>query len=56
MGIKEMLEKAVQMGSVAKFQVQVNAEEIREVSYIELGTFLVTNVPNIERIYIKMRD
>ena len=55
--LKDMIVKAVSIGAEVKFSVQVNSEETREVSYIELGTFLVTNVDKIERVHINiLRD
>ena len=56
MGLKDMLEKAVKVSAGIKFFVQINDEEIREVSYIELGTYLVSNANDIEKVHIKMRD
>ena len=53
--MKEMLEKAVQMGSVAKFNVvfDYNSEqEAKEMSYIELGMYLVSNEKNIDEVHI----
>ena len=57
--MKEMLEKAVQMGSVAKFNVvfDYNGEqEAKEMSYIELGMYLVNNEQNIDEVHILLRD
>ena len=53
--MKEMIEKAVQMGSVAKFRVSIGFE-IREMNYIELGTYLVTNEQKIDEVNIILKD
>jgi len=56
MGLEELLGKAFNIGISSKFFVEIGSEEIREMTYVELGTFLITNINNIETIKIKMRD
>jgi len=47
-----MLEQAINLASNIKFFVQINSEEIKELSYLELGFYLTTNSNEIEKIHI----
>jgi len=53
MGIKEMLGKAFNLSTEWKFFVKIDDNEIKEMTYLELGLFLTSNVDKIEAIYIK---
>ena len=54
MGFKDIIQNAVNVGSETKFIVYVGDEDAIEWSYIQLGTFLVSNASNIESVFIKM--
>ena len=60
MGFKDLLMNAVSAGSNAKFDVVILGEEIsgeeKEMNYIELGTYLVSNEQKIESVIINLRD
>ena len=62
MGLKDMIQKAVNIGSESKFNVVIlpndyNGEEKgTEMNYIQLGTYLVSNEQNIESVIINLRD
>ena len=56
MTFKEMIQNAVNIGSESKFMVQVDSEEIQELSYIQLGTYLVSNQGSIERVHIILKE
>ena len=64
-GFKDLLMNAVSAGSKAKFNVVIlgndsdgdeQVKEAKELNYIELGTYLVSNEQNIERVRINLRD
>ena len=52
MSFKEILEKAVNMGTEIKYIVYINNEEPQKLNYIQLGTFLVSKGENIKNIKI----
>lgn len=56
MGFKDMIQNAVNIGSESKFSVQIGDNEPSELNYIQLGTYLVSNVQDIESIKIILRD
>lgn len=56
MDINEMLTKAMGMASSVKYFVRIGSEELKEMSYLELGIFITTNVDNIETIEVNLRD
>ena len=56
MTFKDMIQNAVNIGSETKFMVQVDSEEIQELSYIQLGTYLVSNQVSIERVHIILKE
>ena len=59
--IKDLLGKAVVIGNEAKFRVKVywqndeDDKEVREMTYIELGMFLVSNREDIGQIDVLMK-
>lgn len=57
--IKDLLGKAYTIGNDAEFNVHINSDESTEssiMSYIELGTFLITNTSRIETVDIKLKE
>lgn len=56
MGFKDMIQNAVNIGSESKFMVQISFEEYQEMNYIQLGTYLVSNAQNIERVDIILKE
>ena len=56
MGFKDMMVNAVNVGSKAKYIVYFGDDEPEEVSYIQLGTYLVANEHDIENIKIKLKE
>ena len=57
--INDLLTKAYTIGNDAEFKVNIDSDESIEssiMSYIELGTFLITNGSRIEKIYIKLKE
>ena len=56
MGLKDMIQNAVNIGSESKFYVQIGDNEPEELNYIQLGTYLVSNTQNIESVKINLRD
>lgn len=56
MDINEMLTKAMGIASSVKYFVKIGPDELKEMSYLELGIFITTNADNIETIEINLRD
>ena len=56
MDIKNLLGKAFQLSNEWKFFVKINNEEIKEMTYLEMGLFITSNVEKIELIHIKTSD
>ena len=56
MRFKDVIQNAVNIGSETKFIVYVGDEEAKEWSYIQLGTYLVSNALNIESVLIKLNE
>jgi len=51
MSLKDLLSNAVKIAVDTTFNVIIN-DELKEMSYLELGTFLVSNSNEIERIEV----
>ena len=47
-----MLKEAIKLATDIKFFVQINSEEIKELTYLELGFYLTTNSNEIEKIIV----
>ena len=56
MGFKEVIQNAINIGSESKFYVQIGNDEIDELNYIQLGSYLVSNVENIKFVKIVIKD
>lgn len=56
MDMEDILSKAFQMSNEWKFFVQINSQEIKELTYLELGIFLTTNSSNIEKVHIILNN
>lgn len=57
--LKNLLGKAFNIGNDAEFKVIIDSDESFEssiMSYIELGTFLITNTSRIESVGIKLKE
>ena len=57
--LKGLFEEAYTIGNDAEFSVHINSDEGTEssiMSYIELGTFLITNTSRIESVDIKLKE
>ena len=54
--INEMLTKAMGIASSVKYFVRIGSEELKEMSYLELGIFITTKADEIETIDINLRD
>ena len=57
--LKNLLGTAFNMGKDAEFIVSIDSDKNIEssiMSYIELGTFLITNVSMIEKVYIRLKE
>lgn len=55
MEFKEILNEAFKISTNIKYQVILNGI-LKEMSYMELGLFLTTNVENIDKIEITMKE
>lgn len=51
-----MLEKAINLATNIKFFVKIDSEEIKELSYLELGFLLTTNSNEIKEVHILFKD
>jgi len=51
-----MLEKAIKLATDIKFFVKIDSQEIKELSYLELGFFLTTNSNDIEQVNIVLKS
>jgi len=56
MEFKDIIQNAINIGSESKFIVQINDDKSSKLNYIQLGTYLVSNVENIEIIKITTKD
>jgi len=56
MEFKDIIQKAINIGSESKFIVQIDDNEPEELNYIQLGTYLVSNAEIIEIIKITEKD
>ena len=56
MGFNDLIQSAVNLGSTVKFTVQIDDNESEELNCIQLGTYLVANVRDIEIVKIVMKD
>ena len=61
MGLKDMLEKAIKVSAEIKFNVVIleqctDYSVEKEMNYLELGTYLVSNGHNIASVVINLRD
>ena len=54
--IKGMMKQALGIATSTKFFVKIGLEEIKEMTYLELGLFLTTNADKIEIVSIIMGD
>lgn len=50
-----MLEEAINLANNIKFFVQINSEEIEELTYLELGFYLTTNSNEIEKVHVILK-
>ena len=52
--INDMLQEAIKIGSNVKYKVVID-ELAEEMTYIELGTYLISCADNIKEIEIKLK-
>ena len=55
MDITDILNKAFLLSNEWKFFVKINSKEIKEMTYLELGMFITSNVNQIELIHLKLK-
>jgi len=51
-----MLERAINLATDIKFFVKVNSEEIKELTYLELGFLLTTKSNEIKEVHILLKE
>ena len=56
MDLKDLLGQAFGIATSTYYFVQVDSEELKKLTYLELGIFLNANTDRIETIYIKMKE
>lgn len=52
--MKEIIKQGLGIATSLKFMVQIHSEELKEMTYLELGMFLTSNSDNIELVFIKL--
>ena len=53
--MEEMLKNAYELSQSSKFFVEIGEEEIRELTYLELGNYLIANNTDIQSVHIKLK-
>lgn len=53
--IMDVLKKAFTLSNEWKFFVKINSDEIKEMTYLEFGTFIVSNKEQVKSIHIKLK-
>ena len=53
--INDMLQEAIKIGTNVKYRVVVN-RLVEKMTYIELGTYLVSCANNIKEVEIKLKE
>jgi len=56
MDFEDIIQGAINIGSEFKFIVQIGDGEPIELSYLQLGVYLVSNVQDIKKVKIITRD
>lgn len=56
MDINEMLTKAMGIAQSVSYWVKIEGEELKEMTYLELGIFITTNADNIDEIKITLKE
>lgn len=56
MGLDELLGKGFTIANTTHYRVRINDEEFKDLTYMELGLYLVNTMDKITEIYIKTRD
>ena len=54
--IKDLLEGAMNIATNVNFFVRINNEIVEEMTYLKLGTFLITNAKKIKTVKIILED
>jgi len=54
--VGKMLELAMGIARSVSYRVKIGSEELKEMTYLELGIFITTNADKIETIDISLRD
>lgn len=56
MELKDALGIAFTIGNASHYKVKIDANEAKDMTYIDLGLFLMNNVNRIEIIKIKIKE